>query len=225
MDEIEVHEAVGMEETLKTGMITKIKELAAVSHKETFSIIEVEVKTIHFKDNEDSGMAMTQITMTEIIGIEIPKIKVILTGADDGIIVEARYIVIGAEGEGGTLINNIKIWDINKIPSMLTRIIIAHHLWDISIDIPSHTSSIPILSNNNTSLKCHQPHHSKLRMFVNYVRVKAIMITNANLQVTLWPAHKKAFNQGCSYNHQDPSQGEWSNGDNDNNDPNGQPFQ
>ena len=36
---------------------------------------------------------------------------------------------------------------------------------------------------------------------------------------------QKAFNQGHSYNHQDPSQGEWSNGDTDNNDPNGQPFQ
>ena len=36
---------------------------------------------------------------------------------------------------------------------------------------------------------------------------------------------QKAFNQGHSYNHQDPNQGEWSNRDNDNNDPNGQPFQ
>ena len=35
---------------------------------------------------------------------------------------------------------------------------------------------------------------------------------------------QKAFNQGHSYNHQDPNQGEWSNGDTDNNDPNGQPF-
>ena len=51
------------------------------------------------------------------------------------------------------------------------------------------------------------------------------MIINANLQAILWPTHKKAFNQGRSYNHQDPNQGEWSNGDTDNNDPNGQPFQ
>ena len=35
---------------------------------------------------------------------------------------------------------------------------------------------------------------------------------------------QKAFNQGQSYNHQDPIQGEWSNGNTDNNDPNGQPF-
>ena len=36
---------------------------------------------------------------------------------------------------------------------------------------------------------------------------------------------QKAFNQGQSHNHQDPNQGDWSTGDNDNNDPNGQPFQ
>ena len=36
---------------------------------------------------------------------------------------------------------------------------------------------------------------------------------------------QKAFNQGRSYSHQDPNHGEWSHGDNDNNDPNGQPFQ
>ena len=36
---------------------------------------------------------------------------------------------------------------------------------------------------------------------------------------------QKAFNQARSYSHQDPNHGEWSQGDNDNNDPNGQPFQ
>ena len=36
---------------------------------------------------------------------------------------------------------------------------------------------------------------------------------------------QKAFNQERTYNQQDPSQGEWSNGENDNNDPNGQLFQ
>ena len=36
---------------------------------------------------------------------------------------------------------------------------------------------------------------------------------------------QKAFNQGRSYSHQDPNQGEWSQGESDNNDPNQQPFQ
>ena len=126
--------AIGKEETLKTHMIIKIEEPAMVSHKEIFSIIEVEVKTIHFEDDEDSGMEMTQITVTETIRIEILKVKVILIGADDGTITEVRDIVIGAEGEDRTLISNIKIRGTNKIPSLQTPIITAHHLWDISID-------------------------------------------------------------------------------------------
>ena len=36
---------------------------------------------------------------------------------------------------------------------------------------------------------------------------------------------QKAFNQGCSYNHQELNQGEWANGENDNEDSNSQPFQ
>ena len=36
---------------------------------------------------------------------------------------------------------------------------------------------------------------------------------------------QKAFNQGRSYSHQEVDQGDWANGENDNNDPNGQPFQ
>ena len=36
---------------------------------------------------------------------------------------------------------------------------------------------------------------------------------------------QKAFSQGRSYSHLDPNHGEWSHGDNDDNDPNGQSFQ
>ena len=36
---------------------------------------------------------------------------------------------------------------------------------------------------------------------------------------------QKAFNQGHSYNHQESNQNDWSNAENDNNDPNTQPFQ
>ena len=51
------------------------------------------------------------------------------------------------------------------------------------------------------------------------------MIINVSSQAILWPETQKAFNQGRSYNHQDPTQGEWATGENDNDDPNGQPFQ
>ena len=104
---IEVHMAVETEGTLITGMIIKIEEPATVSHQGIFSITEVEVKIICFEGDEDSGMETTPIIMTEITGIEILKVKVILIGAEDGIIVEVRDIVIGEEGEDGTLISNI----------------------------------------------------------------------------------------------------------------------
>ena len=52
--------------------------------------------------------------MTEITGIEIPKVKVIPIGAEDGIIIEVRDIVIGEEGEDGILISNTTIQGTNK---------------------------------------------------------------------------------------------------------------
>ena len=128
--------------------------------------------------------------MTEITGIEIQKVKVILIGPEDGIIVEVRDIVIGEQGEDGILINNTTTQGTNNRPSLQTRIIIVHHPWDISTDTQSHMSNAHILSNNNTSRKC-QPHHDKLQISVNCVKVKATMIINANLQAILWPAHKK----------------------------------
>ena len=191
MDTIEVHMAMEMEGTVITGMITKIEEPATVKYKGTFSIIEGKVKIIRFKGAEDSGMEMTPITMTEIIGIEIPKVKVILIGAEDGIIVEVKDIVIREEGEDGTLISNTTTQGTNNQPSLQTRIIIGHHPWDISTDTQSHMSNTHIPSNNNTHRKCRQPHHNNLQISVNCVKVKATMIIIANLQAILWPAHKK----------------------------------
>ena len=191
VDVIEVHMAMETEGTLKTGLIIKIEELAMVSHKGIFIITEVEVKIIRFEGIKDSGMETTPIIMTEITRIEILKVKVILIGAEDGIIVDFRDIVIGKEGEDGTLISNIMTKGTNNRHSLQTRIITAHHLWDINTNTQSHMSNTHILSNNNTCLKCHQPHHSKLQISVNCVKVKAIMIINANLQAILWPTHKK----------------------------------
>ena len=167
-------------------------------------------------------MEMTPITVTEITGIEIQKVKVILIGAEDGTIVEVRDIVIGEEGEDGILISNTMTQGTNNQPSLQTRIIIAHH-HQYRYPIPYEQYSYP--QQQQYRLKCCQPHHSKLQISVNCVKVKAIMIINANLQVIFMACTQKAFNQGRSYNHQDPTQGEWSNGDTDNNDPNGQPFQ
>ena len=191
VDVIEVHVAVEMEGTLITGMIIKIEEPAVVKDNGTFNIIEGEVQIIHFEGAEDSGMEMTLITVTEITGIEIPKVKVILTGAEDGTIVEVRDIVIGEEGEDGILISNITIQGTTNRPNLQTRIIIVHNPWAISTNTQSHKSNTSTPNNNNTSRKCRQPHHNKLQIFVNCVRVRAIIIINANLQVILWPTHKK----------------------------------
>ena len=120
MDTIEVHMAIETEGTLITGMIIKIVQLAMVNYKRTFSITEVEVKIIHFKDDEDSGMEMTPIITTEITRIEILKVKVILIGAEDGTIVEVRDIVIWEEGEDGVLISNTMTQGTNNRPSLQT---------------------------------------------------------------------------------------------------------
>ena len=80
--------------------------LDAVKDNGTFNTIEGEGKTTHSEVDEDNGMETTPITTTETTGTEILKVKVILIGAEDGIIVEVKDIVIRNEGEDGILISN-----------------------------------------------------------------------------------------------------------------------
>ena len=190
-DVIEVSVAMEMEGTLITSTINKIEEPAMVKHNGTSSIIEGMDKITHFEGEEDSGMETTLITMTETTGIEILTVKVIQTGAEDGIIIEVKDIVIGEEGEDGIPISNITIQGINNKPNFQTQIIIIHNLWDINTDTQSHMSNTHTPNNNNISPKCRQLHLNKLQIFVNCVIVKAITIINANLQAISWPAHKK----------------------------------
>ena len=189
---IEVPMAMEMEARLVTGMIIRSGELAAVKDKGTFIIIEGMDKITHIEVDEDSGMVMAQITVTETIGIEIPMVKLILTGVEDGIIIpQVKDTVIVEEGEDGIPVNNITIQGINRNPNFLILIIIIHHQWDINTDIQSHMVNIHTRSNNNNiNHKC-QLHLNKLQIFVSCVIVKAITTINANLQVILWPEHKK----------------------------------
>ena len=223
---IEAPMDVEMAETLIIDTIIRNTELATVKDNAILITVEGVDKIIHTEDEEDSGMVMTRITVTETIGIEIPIVKVILTGVEDGIlIIEVKDIVIMEEGDNGIPISSIMIQGINRNPNFQIQIITACPRWDINTDTQSHMASIHTCrNNNNTHHKC-QRHLNKQQIFVSCVIVKAIMIINANLQAILWPAHKKAFNQGRSYSHQDPNHGEWSQGENDNNDPNGKPFQ
>ena len=189
---IEAPLAMEMAETLITDMIIRNAELATVKDNAILIIIEGVDKITHIEDDNDSGMEMTLITVTETIGIEIPIVKVILTGVEDWILItEVKDIVIVEEGEDGIPISNIMIQGIKRNPNFQIQIIIAHPRWDINTDTQSHMASIHTRSNNNNiNHKC-QPHLNKLQIFVSCVIVKAITTINANLQVILWPAHKK----------------------------------
>ena len=102
---------------LITDMTIKNVDLDAVKDNVILAIAEGVVTIIHIEDEEDSGMEMTRITVTETIGIEIPKVKVILTGVEDGIIiVEVKDIVIAEEGDDGIPISSIMIQGINRSP-------------------------------------------------------------------------------------------------------------
>ena len=146
----------------------------------------------HIEVYVDSGMEMTRITVTETTGIEIPMVKVTLTGVENGIIItEVKDTVIVEEGEDGIPISNIMIQDIKRNPNFLIQIIIVHHRWDINTDIQSHMANTHIPSNHNNINHKGQLHRNKLQIFVSCAIVKAIMTINVNLQVILWPAHKK----------------------------------
>ena len=122
-------------------MITRSAELAAVKDNETFIIIKGVDKIIHIEVDVDSGMEMTRITVTETTGIEIPMVKVILIGVENGIIItEVKDTVIVEEGEDGIPVNNITIQGISRNPNFQIQIIIVHHPWDINTDTQSHMS-------------------------------------------------------------------------------------
>ena len=192
VDVIEIPVAVETEETLIIGMIIKTVQLAEVKDNGTFNTVEGEGKKTHLGGVEDNGMEMTQITVTEITGIEIPTVKVIQIGVEDGIIItEVKDIVIVEEGEDGIPVHNITILGIHNNPNFQTQITIVHHLWDINTDIQSHMTNIHTPNNNNTNRKDPQHHLNKLQIFVSCVIVRATMTINVNLQVILWPAHKK----------------------------------
>ena len=184
--------AVAMAETLITGMIIRNVGLAVVKDNATLIIIEGMDKITHIEGDDDSGMEMTRITVTETIGIEIPIVKVILTGIEDGILItEVKNIVIVEEGEDGIPISNTTIQGIKRNLNFQIQIIIAHPQWDINTDTQSHMANIHTRSNNNNIKHKCQPHFNKLQIFVSCVIVKVITTINANLQVILWPAHKK----------------------------------
>ena len=206
-------------------MIIKIEEPATVKDNSTFNMIGGKVKIIHFEGAEDSGMEMTLITVTETTGIEILKVKVIQTGAEDGIIIEVRDIVIGEEGDDGILISNTMTQGTNNETQFANlnyyrpppmghqyRYLIPYEQYPYPQQQQYQSQMLPAPSQQATNIcqLCQsQGHYDYQCQFAGNFMART----------------QKAFNQGRSYNHQDPNHGEWSHGDTDNNDPNGQPFQ
>ena len=108
-------------------MTIKNEDLDAAKDNVIQITVEGVVMIIHTKDEEDSGLEMTRITVTETIGIEIMIDKVILTGVDDGIIiVEVKDIVIVEEVDIGIPISSIMIQDTNRNPNFKLLITIDH---------------------------------------------------------------------------------------------------
>ena len=191
VDAKEVHAAVEKEETHKTGLIIKIEEPAAVILKGIFSITEVEVKIIRSEGDEDSGMATTPLIVTETTGIEI----LMASGNSNR---GRRWD--SNRGQGHSDQGRGRKWN----PSQQYHNLgyqqqqqysdPSHYRppqWVININIQSYMNSIHILSNSNISLRDHQHPPDRLQTYVNCVKIKAIMIINANLQVILWSPHKK----------------------------------
>ena len=112
---------------LITDMTIKNVDLDAVKDNVILAIAEGVVTIIHIEDEEDNGMEMTRITVTETIGIDIPKVKVILTGVEDGIItVEVKDIMIAEEVDDGIPISSIMIQGINRSPIFKIQITTDH---------------------------------------------------------------------------------------------------
>ena len=108
-------------------MTIKNADLDVVKDNAILITVEGMVKIIHIEDEEDSGMEMTQITVTETIGIKIPIVKVILTGEEDGTItVEVKDIVIVGEGDDGIPISSIMTQGIKRNPNFKIQITTDH---------------------------------------------------------------------------------------------------
>ena len=139
-------------------MTIKTEDQDAAKDNATLITAEGVVTIVHIEDEEDSGMEMTRIAVTETIGIEIPIVKVILTGVEDGkIMVEVKDIVIVEEGDDGIPISSIMIQGINrntnsKMPKSLpttphgTSVQVPNPIWSVSISVS--TTTVPVTNDN-----------------------------------------------------------------------------
>ena len=177
-------------ETPKIDTTIKIEGEVKVKAEGILRIIEEEVKITFHRVDAGHGMVTIRVIVTEIIGIETMIATIMAVEVGDGITTEGKVIVI-EDGEGnGTQIPSIHNKNTHKI--MRHKIITSPHLWDVNINIKCRMSNTCPTHNCHNNIHRDLPHnHGKLPIYVSYVRIKAIMIINANLQAILWPEHKK----------------------------------
>ena len=211
---------------LITDMTIKNEDLDAVKDNAILITVEGVVTIIYIGDEEDSGMEMTRITVTETIGIEIPIVKV---NSNRG-----RRWDNNSRGQGHSDRGRGRRWNPNQQyhdpgyqqesqfqnpnhyrPPLMGhqyRYPIPYGQYPYPSQQQQSPSQMPMPSQQaaNICQMCYsQGHYDYQCQFAGD-----------------FMAHtQKAFNQGRLYSHQDPNHGEWSQGESDNNDPNGQPFQ
>ena len=205
-------------------MTIKIEGEVKVKEEGSSRITEEEVKIISLMVDADNGMVMTWVTVTEIIGIEIMTVIIMEIEVGDGMVIEGKVIVIEDGEDDGIQIPNTR----NRIThnTTQTKTITGPLLWDANINTNCPMSNTHPTHNRNSSIHSDHPHNrDKLANICQLCQNQGHYDYQCQFAGDFMARTQKAFNQGCSYNHQDPNQGEWSNGDNDNDDPNGQPFQ
>ena len=200
--------------------------MAVVKGKEIFNIIEGVGQDNSYRGRRRQWLEMTRITVTEITEIETLMVKEVLTGVENGIIItEVKDTAIVEEEEDGIPTSNITIQGINRNPSFLIQIITVPHQRDINTGTKSRMINTHTPRNhNNTSHKGQTPSQQATNI-CQLCHSQGHYDYQCQFAGDFMARTQKAFNQGRSYSHQDPNHGDWSQGKNDNNDPNGQPFQ
>ena len=173
-------------------IIMKIKIEGEVEVKEEGSsrITEEEVKIISLTGDKDNGMVMSQVTVTEIIGIEIMTVITMEIEVEDGMVIEGKVIVIEDGEDDGIPIPNTR----HKITlkAIQMQIIIGPLLWDININTSCPMNNTHPTHNCNRSIHSDHLHNRGKRLiYVSCVRIKVTMTISANLQVILWLEHKR----------------------------------
>ena len=211
-------------EILIIAMTINIEGEVEVKEEGISQITDKEVKIISLTVDADNGMVMTQLTVTEIIGIEILMVIIMEIEVGDGMAIEGKVIVIEDGEDDGIQIPNTH----NRIThnTIQTKTTISPLLWDANINTNCLMSNTPPYPQPQQQYSQRPPAQS--RQAANICQLcqnQGHYDYQCQFAGDFMARTQKAFNQGHSYNHQDPNQGEWSNGDNNNDDPNGQPFQ